>query len=115
MASDSHRHLLQATCLIILVLHATLHVEAAKYCDSDFHLAVYRTCAAHKRNGGAPFSLNDVLTMNRLRGTVKRSVGSTLDDEAFYITNLEKRTSYEGIASYCCLHGCTDSELAVVC
>nr|C9K4X8.1 RecName: Full=Gonad-stimulating substance; AltName: Full=Relaxin-like gonad-stimulating peptide; Contains: RecName: Full=Gonad-stimulating substance B chain; Contains: RecName: Full=Gonad-stimulating substance A chain; Flags: Precursor [Patiria pectinifera]BAI44654.1 gonad-stimulating substance [Patiria pectinifera]BAQ35469.1 relaxin-like gonad-stimulating peptide [Patiria pectinifera]BAQ35470.1 relaxin-like gonad-stimulating peptide [Patiria pectinifera] len=115
--TSNNRHLFQATCLVLLLLHAAFHGGALgeKYCDDDFHMAVFRTCAVSKRSQPG-MSLSDVLTMNRFRGhNIKRSIDSTLEDNAFFMSGLEKRSEYSGIASYCCLHGCTPSELSVVC
>ncbi|XP_022109020.1 gonad-stimulating substance-like [Acanthaster planci] len=117
MANNLRRRF-QATCLVLLILQATINTGAVgeKFCDNDFHLAVYQTCSTHKRGDGEPvLSLKDVLTGSRLRGNIKRSFGSTLEDEAFFASRLVKRSEYDGIASYCCIHGCTPSELAVVC
>nr|BAU68092.2 relaxin-like gonad-stimulating peptide precursor [Astropecten scoparius] len=117
--ASSNRHLLQAACLLVLVLvYATVYAEARTYCDDEFHMAVYEACQGRKRSGGpAPQLLNlrDYLAMNRLRGTYKRSVGSPLADEAYLVSGLQKRSDYDGIASLCCYHGCTSDDIAVVC
>lgn len=56
----NYRLILEATCLLVLLINTALYAEAAeKYCDEDFHMAVYRTCTEHKRSGRSAFSLND--------------------------------------------------------
>nr|BAU68093.1 relaxin-like gonad-stimulating peptide [Coscinasterias acutispina] len=111
----NHRLILEATCLLVLLINTALYAEAApKYCDEDFHMAVYRTCSEHKRSGRSTYSLNDLLTLNRLRSNPKRTVGS-LEDDDLYLTMQKRTETYVGMGSYCCTVGCTREELSQVC
>ncbi|XP_071792452.1 gonad-stimulating substance-like [Asterias amurensis] len=107
----NYRLILEATCLIVLLINTALYAEAAeKYCDEDFHMAVYRTCTEHKRSGRSAFSLNDFFRSNS-----KRTAGSPRQDDDFFLTMQKRPETYVGMGSYCCLVGCTRDQLSQVC
>ena len=48
------------------------------------------------------------------QGLVKRSVDSELADRALFFSNFAKRDT-TGISTFCCIQGCTEEQMAVVC
>nr|BAU68094.2 relaxin-like gonad-stimulating peptide [Echinaster spinulosus] len=113
MASGT-RHLIVAAFLVYV--QSVLGTEAQRICDGNFHHQVYWTCAGKRSGGSYDLHSDDKLAVKRVRGlNFKRSAGTTLGDAAFLMSGLEKRSDYDGIASFCCLKGCTPEELSVVC
>ncbi|XP_072045853.1 gonad-stimulating substance-like isoform X2 [Amphiura filiformis] len=97
----------------LLILGATSSADSAKYCGLAFSRAVMETCARQVKRT-APL-WERLYTASRVKRFSDPEFWNAVLESDSDISMDKRQPAGVGMATYCCNHGCTDTELSLVC